>query len=122
MKLEYLRYNKTGLVCKLDTISTSVTIREYCPDILHNGSTGQPKWETVKHFVENLKVNKTMCYRLSGGEPTYWKHFLDLAKLVKKQGHYFSFITNGSQRVKYYKEISNYTDGFIIPIHPSMQM
>ena len=86
---------------------------------MHNGSTGQPKWETVKNFVENLKVDKTMCYRISGGEPTYWKHFLDLAKLVKQQGHYFSFVTNGSQSVDYFKEISNYTDGILITYQPA---
>tara|TARA_B100002019_G_scaffold195109_1_gene168976 strand:+ start:312 stop:1211 length:900 start_codon:yes stop_codon:yes gene_type:complete len=119
MKLEYQDITKQDWFLVSWTLSNKCNYRcEYCPDILHNGTTGQPKWETVKHFVENLKVNKTMCYRLSGGEPTYWKHFLDLAKLVKKQGHYFSFITNGSQRVKYYKEISNYTDGFIISYHP----
>ena len=67
----------------MDTVQQVIHL-EYCPDILHNGSTGQPKWETVKHFVENLKVNKTMCYRLSGGEPTYWKHFLDPGKTCKK--------------------------------------
>lgn len=37
---------------------------------------------------------------------------------MKQQGHFFSFVTNGSQRVEYYKEISNYTDGFMISYHP----
>jgi len=119
MKLEYKNKNMQDWFLVSWTLSNKCNYRcEYCPDILHNGSTGQPRWETVKHFVENFKVDKTICYRLSGGEPTYWKHFLDLAKLVKKQGHYFSFVTNGSQRVKYYKEISNYTDGFMISYHP----
>jgi len=119
MKLEYKNKNMQDWFLVSWTLSNKCNYRcEYCPDILHNGSTGQPRWETVKRFVENFKVDKTICYRLSGGEPTYWKHFLDLAKLVKKQGHYFSFVTNGSQRVKYYKEISNYTDGFMISYHP----
>ena len=119
LKLEYVDITKKDWFLVSWTLSNKCNYRcEYCPDILHNGSTGQPKWETVKNFVEKLKVPKTMCYRISGGEPTYWKHFIDLAKLVKKQGHYFSFVTNGSQRVKYYKEISNYTDGFIISYHP----
>jgi len=119
MKLEYKNKNMQDWFLVSWTLSNKCNYRcEYCPDILHNGSTGQPRWETVKHFVENFKVDKTICYRLSGGEPTYWKHFLDLAKLVKKQGHYFSFVTNGSQRVKYYKEISKYTDGFMISYHP----
>jgi len=119
MKLDYKDKQMNDWFLVSWTLSNKCNYRcEYCPDILHNGSTGQPRWETVKHFVENLKLNKTICYRLSGGEPTYWKHFLDLAKLVKKQGHYFSFVTNGSQRVKYFKEISKYTDGFMISYHP----
>jgi len=119
LKLEYVDTAKENWFLVSWTLSNKCNYRcEYCPDILHNGSTGQPKWETVKNFVEKLKVNKTICYRLSGGEPTYWKHFIDLAKLVKEQGHYFSFVTNGSQRVDYYKKVSKYTDGFIISYHP----
>lgn len=119
MKLEYKNKNMQDWFLVSWTLSNKCNYRcDYCPDILHNGTTGQPQWETVKRFVENFFVNKTICYRLSGGEPTYWKHFIDLAKLVKQQGHFFSFVTNGSQRVEYYKEISNYTDGFMISYHP----
>ena len=119
MKLEYKNKNMQDWFLVSWTLSNKCNYRcEYCPDILHNGTTGQPQWETVKRFIENFSVNKTICYRLSGGEPTYWKHFIDLAKLVKQQGHFFSFVTNGSQRVEYYKEISNYTDGFMISYHP----
>ena len=119
MKLEYKNKNMQDWFLVSWTLSNKCNYRcEYCPDILHNGTTGQPQWETVKRFIENFSVNKTICYRLSGGEPTYWKHFIDLAKLVKQQGHFFSFVTNGSQLVKYYKEISNYTDGFMISYHP----
>jgi organic radical activating enzyme len=91
----------------------------YCPSNLHSGTTGQPQWPTVERFVKNFTVpGKSLCYRISGGEPTYWKHFIDLAKLVKEQGHTFSFMTNGSQTVDYYKEISQYADGIIISYHP----
>jgi len=90
----------------------------YCPDHLHNGSTGQPRWDTVERFIREFKVDKDICYRISGGEPTYWKHFIDMAKLVKESGHTFSFMTNGSQSTEYYKSISEYTDGMIISYHP----
>lgn len=91
----------------------------YCPSNLHSGTTGQPQWSTVERFVKNFTVpGKHLCYRISGGEPTHWKHFIDLAQLVKEQGHTFSFMTNGSQTVDYYKEISQYADGIIISYHP----
>ena len=102
------------------TLSNKCNYRcSYCPDHLHNGSTGQPEWTTVERFIKNFsRPGKELCYRLSGGEPTHWKHFIDMAKLVKECGHTFSFMTNGSQSVDYYKEIDNYIDGMIISYHP----
>jgi len=91
----------------------------YCPENVHNGTTGHPYWETVKRFINNFHVpNKQLCYRISGGEPTYWKHFIDMAEMIKSRGHTFSFLTNGSQSVQYYKEINPFTDGIIISYHP----
>ena len=120
MKLSYANPKKDNWFLVSWTLSNKCNYRcSYCPDVLHNGSTGQPRWETVERFVKGFKQpNKEICYRLSGGEPTYWKHFIDLAKLVKQQGHTFSFLTNGSQSVDYFKEISQYTDGFIVSYHP----
>jgi len=120
MKLTYQDPTKENWFLVSWTLSNKCNYRcSYCPDELHNGSTGQPRWETVKRFVESFKQpGKEICYRLSGGEPTHWKHFLDLAKLVKDQGHTFSFLTNGSKSVEYYKTISQYTDGYIISYHP----
>lgn len=120
MKLTYATPEKDDWFLVSWTLSNKCNYScDYCPEHLHSGSTGQPRWETVKRFVEKFtRPGKKICYRLSGGEPTYWKHFLDLAKLVKEQGHTFSFITNGSQTVEYFKEISEYTEGIIISYHP----
>jgi organic radical activating enzyme len=91
----------------------------YCPDELHNGATGWPEWNVVEKFVNNLDLpGKEVCFRISGGEPTYWKHFIDLAKLIKSKGHAFSFLTNASQTAEYFKKISPYTDGVILSFHP----
>lgn len=90
----------------------------YCPSFLHDGSSGWPDWEVVSRFVKGFKGHgKEICYRISGGEPTYWKRFEDLAKLIKDEGHIFSFLTNGSHTVDYYKNISRYTDGMILTWH-----
>ncbi len=91
----------------------------YCPDNVHNGTTGHPIWSTVENFINTFDISgKEICYRVSGGEPTYWKHFIDMAKLVKSKGHIFTFLTNASQSVEYFKEINPYTDGLIISYHP----
>jgi organic radical activating enzyme len=119
MKLHYHDPLKEKWFLVAWTLSNKCNYRcDYCPSFLHDGSTGQPRWETVKYFIENFKKeNKKICYRISGGEPTHWKHFLDMANLVKQQGHYFSFLTNGSQTVDYYKEISKYSDGIMLSFH-----
>lgn len=90
----------------------------YCPEHLHSGYTGWPEYSTVERFIKNFNVDKEVCYRISGGEPTYWKHFVSMARLVKESNHTFSFITNGSQSIDYYIDISQYTDGMIISYHP----
>jgi MoaA/NifB/PqqE/SkfB family radical SAM enzyme len=119
MRLTYFDPKKDNWFLVAWTLSNKCNYRcSYCPSFLNDGSTGQPNWDTVEHFIKNFKVpNKEICFRLSGGEPTYWKYFLNLAKLVKEQGHYFSFLTNGSQTPSYYKEISKYSDGIMISFH-----
>ena len=62
----------------------------YCPSFLHDGQAGWPEWNTVEYFVQELNrqlPDKKICFRFSGGEPTYWKYFLNLAKLVKQHGN-----------------------------------
>ncbi len=118
MKLGYKDITKNDWFLVSWTLSNKCNYRcEYCPDILHNGSTGQPRWETVERFIKNLKVNKDVCFRISGGEPTYWKHFIDMAECVKEQGHKFSFVSNGSQSPEYFKRIAPYTDAMMLSYH-----
>ena len=119
MKITYLNPEKEKWFLVSWTLSNKCNYRcNYCPSNLHDGTTGQPQWEVVKNFVKNFsQPDKAICYRISGGEPTYWKHFTDLARLVKTQGDYFSFLTNGSQSVEYYKEISKYSDAIIMSYH-----
>lgn len=120
MKLTYADPEKENWYLISWTLSNKCNYRcSYCPDFLHNGSSGWPEWSAVKEFVSSFDIpNKNICYRLSGGEPTYWKHFIELAKEVKKQGHAFSFLTNGSRDVEYFREISKYSDGIMLSYHP----
>jgi len=91
----------------------------YCPSFLHDGSAGWPEWDSVCNFVEKFNIDgKEICYRISGGEPTYWKHFPQLAELIKARGHIFSYLTNGSQTVEYYQKLAPFTDGMILTWHP----
>ena len=120
MKLTYQNPEKENWFLVSWTLSNKCNYRcDYCPSFLHDGSSGWPDKDDVFDFVKSFNLpGKEICYRITGGEPTYWKHFTEFAKTVKQQGHFFSFLTNGSQTVEYYKEISQWSDGIIISYHP----
>jgi MoaA/NifB/PqqE/SkfB family radical SAM enzyme len=119
-KLTYFDKSKEDWFLVSWTLGNKCNYRcSYCPTFLHDGSAGWPDWGTVKDFVDNFILpGKEICFRISGGEPTYWKHFPELAKLVKERGNIFSYLTNGSQTVEYYQQLSKYTDGMILSYHP----
>lgn len=120
MQLTYIDKNKDNWYLVAWNLSNKCNYRcSYCPSFLNDGSSGWPEWNTVKQFIEKFNIpGKELCFRISGGEPTYWKHFLEMAKLVKQQGHIFSFLTNGSRSVEYYTEISEYSDAILLSYHP----
>ena len=122
MKLEYQDSSKKDWFLVTWDLTDKCNYRcSYCPEYLNNGTVGHPDFETTKQFVDRLKEllpNKTICYRFSGGEPTTWKHFIDLVKYIKSKNDYVSFLSNGSRKVSYYNEISDYTDGMILSYHP----
>ncbi len=120
MKLEYIDPSKENWFLISWNLSNKCNYKcSYCPDELHNGTSGWPEWYIIENFINNLDMpGKEICFRISGGEPTYWKHFIDLAKLIKSKGHTFSFLTNASQSLEYFENISCYTDGIILSYHP----
>jgi len=122
MKIVYLNPAKENWYLVTWDLANKCNYRcSYCPDILHNGSSGWPDYGSVIQFIDQLNdklPGKQICFRFSGGEPTYWNRFLDLAKYIKTKGNYFSFLTNGSRDTKYFEEINQYTDGVILSYHP----
>lgn len=121
MKLEYEDTNKENWLLVTWDLSNKCNYRcSYCPSMFNDGSSGWPVWSDVKNFIHNLnnQTNKEICFRISGGEPTYWKHFIDMAGCAKSHSNYFSFLSNGSRDVDYFKSISSLTDGLILSFHP----
>jgi hypothetical protein len=122
MKLEYKNANKKSWFLITWDLSNKCNYRcSYCPSMFNDGSSGWPDWNDAKNFVKNINEQvsyKDICFRVSGGEPTYWKHFLDLAELVKSYGNSFSFLSNGSRDTNYFEAIRPFTDGIILSYHP----
>jgi MoaA/NifB/PqqE/SkfB family radical SAM enzyme len=121
MKLEYADPNKHNWFMVSWILNSKCNYRcSYCPSFLHDGKSPGPDILTAKKFVTNLNQqipDKTICYRFSGGEPTYWKYFLDLAEHIKSTGNVFSFLSNGSRDIAYFNAIAPLTDGLILSYH-----
>jgi len=122
MKLEYQDPNKNNWFLVTWNLGNKCNYRcSYCPSMFHDGSTGWPKWIDVVNFVKKINEelpHKDICFRISGGEPTYWKHFLDFAELVNSYGNSFTFLSNGSQSIEYFDKIGKWSTGILLSYHP----
>lgn len=121
MKLEYKDPKKENWFLVTWDLSNKCNYRcSYCPSMFNDGSSGWPNWSNVRSFVHKLneQTTKQICFRISGGEPTHWKHFIDLAECAKSYGNSFTFLSNGSKDATYFKTISTLTDGLILSYHP----
>jgi len=89
--------------------------------MFNDGSTGWPDWNDVEQFVKTINEqlpHKDICFRISGGEPTYWKYFPDLAKLAHSYGNSFTFLSNGSRDETYFSSIGKFSTGILLSYHP----
>ncbi len=122
MKLEYKDPNKKDWFLITWDLSNKCNYRcSYCPSQFNDGSSGWPSWANVKNFIKTINEqlpSKNICFRISGGEPTYWKHFLEFAECAKTYGNSFSFLSNGSRDLVYFNLINPFTDGMILSYHP----
>lgn len=122
MKIEYVDKLKENWFLITWDLSNKCNYRcSYCPSMFNDGSSGWPDINEVKQFISNINSElsyKDICLRISGGEPTYWKHFIEFARTAKEHKNTFSFLSNGSRDINYFKEINNYTDGLMLSYHP----
>lgn len=122
MKLTYQDPDKNNWFLVTWNLGNKCNYRcSYCPSMFNDGSTGWPEWEDVKNFVTKLNQelpSKDICFRISGGEPTYWKHFLEFAELANSFGNSFTFLSNGSRDLEYFAAISKLSSGILLSYHP----
>lgn len=78
----------------------------YCPDILHNRTSGWPALEDVEKFCGALMKHypdRRLYFEFTGGEVTLWNEFPQLCEFIKTRGHFIGFISNGSRRLDWWK-------------------
>lgn len=120
MKLEYYDKNKLNWFLVTWDLGDKCNYRcSYCPKFLHDGVNGWPSLDRIKTFIDSLSTQtvKQICYRFSGGEPTYYKDFIKVAEYIHSKNQYFTFLSNGSRDIEYWNNIKDYVDGLMLSYH-----
>lgn len=82
----------------------------FCGDENKLGKVGWANLETNKKIVDSIiksAEGKPLWIQITGGEPTLYPNFIELARYIKQEGAYLSIITNGSRTVRWWKEFSD---------------
>ncbi len=94
----------------------------YCPEYLHNGSTGFPELDEVEMFCSNVIQHyegKDICFEFTGGEVTFWKDFEFLVDFLKSHRNvYVGVISNGSQKLEWWKKMRHVLDNVCLSFQP----
>lgn len=93
----------------------------YCPEKLHDGKVKGPDLETVIRAINRIKEHykdKKIFFEFTGGEVTYLKHFLDIAKHIKSLDCDLGIISNGKQKLQVWEKLSPLLDHICLSYHP----
>ena len=96
----------------------------YCPERLHDGKVRGPKPAQVIEMINKIADNyptKKMFFEFTGGEVTYYKNFLDIAKHVKSRGSDAGIISNGKRELSFWQQLRPFLDHICLSYHPENQ-
>jgi len=82
----------------------------FCSDQFKDGSKQFLDFDTYTKNIERLikqDTNKKVWVRFTGGEPTLFRHLIELLKFVKDLGGYTSMISNGSRTIRWWEELAD---------------
>lgn len=92
----------------------------YCPKDLHDGKLGWLPWEPMELFCRHVAAHYTgrdLTFLFTGGEPTVYKRFLDLASLVRSLGADVAVLSNGSRTLGWWDRAAAALDEVILSYH-----
>jgi organic radical activating enzyme len=86
----------------------------YCSPNSHNNYEVHKNYDMFYNAYMNLSkgwIGKSRVkFNMTGGEPTVYKDYLPFVKKLKEDDHIIMTTTNGSNSVKYYSELAEYSD------------
>jgi organic radical activating enzyme len=92
----------------------------YCVPGLYDGSQKGPSLEEAIAFIDRVfeaKPDKKIFFEFTGGEITFYKHFRELFTHIKNRGGATGIISNGSQRLEWWKKHAHLIDHACLSFH-----
>ena len=93
----------------------------YCPTTLHNGTQRGLKFQIVANAIDEIIEHyrrKKIFFEFTGGEVTYYKRFLDIARHVHSRGAALGIISNGKRELAFWQKLNPYLDHICLSYHP----
>ncbi len=94
----------------------------YCPERLHDGAYKWPDVEVALRFCERViahygSLGKRTVFKFTGGEPTLYKHLIDLLCRIKALGGRTGVNSNGSRELSWWDRAIEHLDFVVLTHH-----
>jgi hypothetical protein len=98
--------------------------RSYCPERLHDGAWKWPDIDVAIHFCERLvahygALGRRTTFKLTCGEPTLYKHLIELLSRVRNLGGRTGVNSTGSRELDWWGVRSSFWTSSFSPTMPS---
>ncbi|MBM2620556.1 radical SAM protein [Actinoplanes sp. LDG1-06] len=94
----------------------------YCPDILHDGRIRWPEYDDMVDFARRATshytaLGKDVTFLYSGGEPSRYRRFVELAAATRAMGASVAILSNGSRPEAWWAEALPHLDEALLSFH-----
>ncbi len=94
----------------------------YCPEALHDGALKWPDASLALRFCEQVlsqyqSLGRRTFFRITGGEPTLYKHLIGLLRRIRELGGNVGINSNGSREIAWWDQAIEYLDLVNLTFH-----
>jgi len=92
----------------------------YCPEELHDGRVRWPDFDTALRFCHRVADHyrgRDLTFLFTGGEPTLYPRFVDLARQLRGRGAAVAVLSNGSRPLTWWRRSAEHLDEVILTYH-----
>jgi MoaA/NifB/PqqE/SkfB family radical SAM enzyme len=94
----------------------------YCPERLHDGALKWPAVDLASRFCERVvthygRLGKRTIFKFTGGEPTLYKHLIELLCRIKALGGETGVNSNGSRELAWWDRATEHLDFVVLTHH-----